>query len=103
MIMKQITSGERPKIKEENISKEMEQIIRSCWKQEPEKRPSFEVIHQELLKEIDKMIERKEIKEEEIQKFLEYCKIEYDVVENKRKALMKRFEEEYQKKLNLIV
>ena len=81
-IRNQIISGARPKIDQEKISKEMEQIITSCWNKEPEKQPSFKVIHQELLKETGNMIERKEINKEEIEKFLEYCGIEYNFVQN---------------------
>ena len=48
------------KFEEDIISKSFEKLILRCCDVDPSKRPSFKEISEELLKEIDRMIEKEE-------------------------------------------
>ena len=74
-----LSQGKRPVIEQGKISKSMEELINKCWSGKPKERPKFEEITKELLKETKRIIENKDIKEEEIneiEKFLFVCKME---------------------------
>ena len=68
----QLETGTRPKIEPGKFSKSMEEIIERCWDKDPDKRPTFEEISKNLLKEKDRLIEKKEIDEEGMRKIDEF-------------------------------
>ena len=92
-LYKKLESGVRPKIEPEKVSESLEQLIIKCCDNDPEMRPDFKYISGELEKETQRIIQEKQINEEEVKEFFKFCKRKYqekiNITPKKRKSKSK--------------
>lgn len=62
-LISKVASGQRPKL-DEGITEQMKELLKRCWSQDIEKRPSFDEIFNELSSNFDYLVE--DVDEEEI-------------------------------------
>ena len=68
-----ILNGERPDIPQDIISKSMENLIQKCWKENPNERPTFAEIIDDLLSRKVKIQDQGNIDRDAIDNYLIYC------------------------------
>ena len=77
-LYERLMKGERPKIDQGKVSKFIKQLITRCWDNDPKIRPSFADISRELLKESERLCQKRAISMKEIKIFVnDVCKRDF--------------------------
>lgn len=70
-LLEEVSKGKRPELNNPNIPKAFQDLIKSCWNQNPDERPSFMQIVQKFLKERDEFFDMSEINEDEFDEYID--------------------------------